>query len=65
MGNGVTVSNTASVSQQQIIDSLTAQLAKSNERLKELEQENAILKEHKHDAYYAERNWNELHGDES
>lgn len=37
MGNGVTVSNTASVSQQQIIDSLTAQLAKANERVRELE----------------------------
>jgi len=41
------------------------QLEKANERVEELEKENAILKEHKHDAYYAERNWNELHGDES
>lgn len=40
-------------------------LAKANERVRELEQENALLKEHKHDAYYVERNWNELHGDES
>jgi len=30
-----------------------------------LREENALLKEQKHDAYYAERNWNELHGDES
>jgi|TARA_Y100000310_G_scaffold92100_1_gene89683 hypothetical protein len=37
MGNGVTVSNTASVSQQQIIDSLTVKLEKANERVKELE----------------------------
>jgi hypothetical protein len=36
MGNGVTASNTASVSQQQIIDSLTAKLAKANERADEL-----------------------------
>ena len=40
MGNGVTVSNTASVSQQQIIDSLTAKLAKANERVAKLESEN-------------------------
>ena len=37
MGNGVTVNNTASVSQQDIIDSLTEQLAKANERARELE----------------------------
>lgn len=37
MGNGVTVSNTASVSQQQTIDSLTEKLAKANERVKEIE----------------------------
>jgi len=43
MGNGVTVSNTASVSQQQIIDSLTAQLAKTNERVKELETQHQLL----------------------
>lgn len=47
------------------ISRLKSQLAKANERLNELEKENALLKEHKHDAYYAERNWNELHGDES
>ena len=40
MGNGVTVSNTASVSQQDIIDSLTEQLAKANERVNELEKRN-------------------------
>lgn len=39
MGNGVTVNNTASVSQQDIIDSLTEQLAKANERVKELEKD--------------------------
>lgn len=39
MGSGVTVTNTASVSQQDIIDSLTEQLAKANERVKELEKE--------------------------
>tara|TARA_B100001057_G_scaffold54127_2_gene48058 strand:- start:14257 stop:14691 length:435 start_codon:yes stop_codon:yes gene_type:complete len=38
MGNGVTVSNTASVIQQQIIDSLTEKLKKSNERVRELEE---------------------------
>ena len=43
MGNGVTVSNTASVSQQQIIDSLTAQLAKANERFAELESQHQLL----------------------
>jgi septal ring factor EnvC (AmiA/AmiB activator) len=37
MGNGVTVNNTASVSQQDIIDSLTEQLAKANERVDSLE----------------------------
>lgn len=30
-----------------------------------LQEENALLKEHTHDAYYAERNWDELHGGES
>jgi len=51
--------------QQPEITRLRAELAKADERVRELEQENALLKEHKHDAYYAERNWNELHGDES
>ncbi|CAI4157731.1 hypothetical protein [Alteromonas macleodii] len=37
MGNGVTVKNTASVSQRDVVDSLTKQLAKANERVKELE----------------------------
>lgn len=38
MGNGVTVKNTASVSQRDVVDSLTKQLAKANERVKELEE---------------------------
>lgn len=33
MGNGVTVKNTASVTQQDVIDSLTEQLANANERV--------------------------------
>jgi len=37
MGSGVTVIDTASVSEQQIIDSLTEQLAKANERVDGLE----------------------------
>ena len=40
MGNGVTVKNTASVSQRDVVDSLTKQLAKANERVKELEKRN-------------------------
>ena len=35
MGNGVTASNTATVNQQDVIDSLTEQLAKANEREKD------------------------------
>ena len=38
MANGVTVSNVATASQQDIIDSLTEQLAKASERLKESKQ---------------------------
>ena len=44
MGNGITVSNTASVSQQDIIDSLTEQLAKANERIAELESDRDELR---------------------
>lgn len=40
MGNGVTVKNTASVSQRDVVDSLTKQLAKANERVAKLECEN-------------------------
>lgn len=36
MGSGVTVSNTATVSQQEVIASLTQQLAKANEEYKNL-----------------------------
>jgi hypothetical protein len=43
MGNGVTVSNVATASQQDIIDSLTEQLAKANERIEQLEQANLEL----------------------
>jgi len=37
MGNGVTANNTATVTQQDVIDSLTEQLAKAKERIAELE----------------------------
>ena len=37
MGNGVTLTDLASVSEQQIIDSLMEQLEKANERVRELE----------------------------
>lgn len=45
MGNGVTVKNTASVSQRDVVDSLTKQLAKANERVRELEKRSSPLLE--------------------
>ena len=45
MGNGVTVKNTASVSQRDVVDSLTKQLAKANERVALLERVEKIFNE--------------------
>ena len=60
MGNGVTVSNTASVSQQDIIDSLTEKLAKSNDRCAELDEIADTAFKYSHSSAKCLRAWNKL-----
>ena len=60
MGNGATVTNTASVSQRDVVDSLTKQLAKANERVKELDEIADTAFKYNHSSAQCLRAWNKL-----